>query len=113
MPSTTVPTAPIPVHTAYAVPIGRLRVATPTKPRLSTIMTAVATDGQKRVNPCEYFRPIENPVSNTPAITRTAQAYCFITFLFLESTVGFSCRNRWSPLQQGARWSKPDATATH
>ena len=45
MPSTTVPTAPIPVHTAYAVPNGRLRVAAPTRPKLSAIMIAVATDG--------------------------------------------------------------------
>src|SRR4051794_40431206 len=80
IPSATVPTEPIPVHTAYAVPSGRLRVATPTRPRLNTIMIAVATDGHKRVNPSEYFSPIENPVSNTPAITRIAQAYCFIIF---------------------------------
>ena len=32
MPSPTVPTAPIPVHTAYAVPSGRLRVATRSEP---------------------------------------------------------------------------------
>src|SRR6185312_16616303 len=75
-----VPTEPIPVHTAYAVPSGRLRVATPTRPKLNTIMIAVATDGHKRVNPSEYFSPIENPVSNTPAITRIAQAYCLIIF---------------------------------
>jgi len=63
---------------AYAVPSGKLRVATPTNPKLSTIMIAVATDGYNRVNPSEYFSPIENPVSNPPAITRIAHTYCFI-----------------------------------
>lgn len=78
IPNATVPTEPMPVHTAYAVPSGRLRVATPTRPRLSTIMRTVAIDGQSRVNPSEYFSPIENPVSNTPATTRIDQAYCFV-----------------------------------
>jgi hypothetical protein len=78
IPTATVSTEPMPVHTAYAVPSGKLRVATPTRPRLSTIMMTVAIDGQNRVNPSEDFSPIDNPVSNTPATTRIDQAYCFI-----------------------------------
>jgi hypothetical protein len=52
----------------------------PTRPKLSTIMIAVATDGHSRVNPSEYFSPIENPASNTPATTRIVQKYCLIVF---------------------------------
>jgi hypothetical protein len=87
IPINTVPTAPMPVHTAYAVPSGRLRVATPTSPKLNTIMVAVATDGHRRVNHSEYFSPMENPISNTPASTWIAQAYCLIVLplgLFLK-----------------------------
>src|SRR3954468_14982763 len=83
IPSPTVPTAPIPVHTAYAVPSGRLRVATPTRNKLATIMIAVATEGHSRVNPSEYFSPIENPVSNTPPTTRIVQAYRLIMSLLV------------------------------
>ena len=48
------PTAPIPVHTAYAVPNGSERSASAIRAKLSTIATAVAAVGQNRVSPSEY-----------------------------------------------------------
>jgi hypothetical protein len=73
MPRTTVPTAPMPVQTAYAVPTGKVRNARPSNPMLTTIAATVQTVGQNRVNPSVYFRPIAQPTSNRPAITKTDQ----------------------------------------
>ena len=59
--------APITVHTAYAVPNGSERNASAINPKLSAIATSVATLGQKRVSPSEYFRPSAQAISSRPA----------------------------------------------
>jgi hypothetical protein len=68
------PTAPIPVHTAYAVPNGSERSASAIKPKLSRIAITVAAVGQNRVNPSEYLRPSAQPTSSRPAPSNASQA---------------------------------------
>jgi hypothetical protein len=66
------PTAPIPVHTAYAVPKGSVRNASAINTKLSTIAMAVAAVGQNRVSPSEYFSPSAQPISSKPAPSRAS-----------------------------------------
>jgi len=61
------PTAPMPVHTAYAVPKGSERSAIAIRVKLSTIATAVPAVGQNRVSPSEYLRPNAQATSSSPA----------------------------------------------
>src|SRR5712692_328509 len=61
IPSSTVPTVPTPVQTAYAVPTGRVRTARPSSVRLNTIAATVTRLGTSRVNPSVYLRPIAQP----------------------------------------------------
>jgi hypothetical protein len=81
MPTSTVPTAPIPVHTAYAVPMGKLWVA--------LIKRIMLTDKARRK--AAYHRYIAFPVcslafpkqkakatSNNPAIIKTIQFICSV-----------------------------------
>src|SRR5688572_15634454 len=84
MPSNTVPTAPMPVHTAYAVPTGRLRIARPSRTMLITIAATVPIDGKTRVKPSVYLSPMAQPISNRPAITSRTHA---IYVPFLEPTI--------------------------
>src|SRR6516165_3018493 len=74
MPTRMVPTAPIPVHTAYAVPKGSDRSASDIKAKLSAIATMVAMVGQNLVSPSEYFSPSAQATSNSPAARSAAQA---------------------------------------
>src|SRR5690606_5396785 len=67
------PSAPIPTHTAYAVPRGRLFIATDNSQTLTTMLTSVMAEGIRRVNPCVYFRPTAHTTSNSPAKTRMTQ----------------------------------------
>src|SRR5712664_1716442 len=66
------PTAPIPVHTAYAVPNGSDLSASAISPKLSAIATRVAAVGQNRVSPSEYFRPNAQAISSNPAATNAS-----------------------------------------
>lgn len=68
------PTAPIPVHTAYAVPNGSERSASAINVKLRTIATTVAAVGQNRVNPSEYLRPSAQPTSSKPAPSNASHA---------------------------------------
>jgi len=68
------PTAPIPVHTAYAVPNGNDRSASAINPKLSAIAITVAAVGQNLVSPSEYFNPSAQPTSSSPAARSAAQA---------------------------------------
>jgi hypothetical protein len=68
------PTAPIPVHTAYAVPNGSERSAIAIKTKLRTIAITVAAVGQNRVNPSEYLRPSAQPTSSRPAPSNASHA---------------------------------------
>jgi hypothetical protein len=73
MPMMMLPTAPIPVHTAYAVPKGSDRKATAISAKLSAMAAMVAAVGQNRVSPSEYFSPSAQPTSSSPAARRAAQ----------------------------------------
>src|SRR4030081_581978 len=68
------PAAPIPVHTAYAVPNGSDLSAMAISPKLNAIASPVAAVGQNRVRPSEYFRPKAQPISNNPAARRASHA---------------------------------------
>jgi hypothetical protein len=48
-PTTNAPTAPMPVHTAYAVPKGSVRIDTESSAKLTTRQTNVTTLGPTRV----------------------------------------------------------------
>jgi hypothetical protein len=65
----------MPVHTAYAVPNGSDRSASAINAKLSAIATKVATVGQNRVNPSEYFSPSAQPTSSRPAPRSASQAF--------------------------------------
>src|SRR5579863_8044760 len=54
MPRMMLPAAPMPVHTAYAVPKGSDRSASAISEKLARIASAVASVGQKRVKSSEY-----------------------------------------------------------
>src|SRR4030095_10220805 len=74
MPSTAAPTAPIPVHAAYAVPTGRILTAMARSQKLNPAATMVTIDGASLVNPSEYFIPMAQTTSSRPAITRNVHA---------------------------------------
>lgn len=70
MPRRAVAAAPIPVHTAYAVPIGSDWTAFASRPTLMAIEMTVATLGQRFVNLFENSSPIAQPVSKNAATMR-------------------------------------------
>jgi len=82
------PTAPIPVHTAYAVPKGSDRSANDIKAKLSTIAATLAMLGQNLVSPSEYLSPSAQATSSSPAARSAAQA------LMALSTHAQTCRDR-------------------
>ncbi len=67
IPSAAVPTAPIPVHTAYAVPMGSCFVACPSRITLAVPVASTYTLGHSRVNPCVDFSPTAHATSNALA----------------------------------------------
>src|ERR1700682_5668168 len=68
------PTAPIPVPTAYDVPNGSDLSASAISPKLNAIATAVAAVGQNRVSPSEYFKPNAQAISSSPAANNASHA---------------------------------------
>jgi len=74
MPAIAVPAAPMPVHTAYEVPIGKPPlIALFRKKKLREIQTMKLSDGHNFVKFSEYFSEIVNPISNNPPMTRNNQ----------------------------------------
>src|ERR1700761_3007197 len=73
IPKMNAPTAPIPVHTAYAVPSGNWRMAMASSTKLPSAVTTVNTDGQSRGKPSEVLRPAAHATSSKPAINRRIQ----------------------------------------
>jgi hypothetical protein len=57
------------------VPNGSDRSASAINAKLSAIATMVATVGQNRVNPSEYFSPSAQPTSSRPAPRSASQAF--------------------------------------
>src|SRR5688500_9796520 len=64
MSTITLPTAPIPVQTAYDVPSGIDRIATASRTKLASIVTIVQTLGQSFVNPSDCFIPAAQTTSS-------------------------------------------------
>jgi hypothetical protein len=73
IPRIAVPTTPIPVQTAYAVPTGSVLREYASRPILRIIDIMVNTLHQTLVNPWEYFNPIAQATSNNPAINSINQ----------------------------------------
>jgi hypothetical protein len=82
----------MPVHTAYAVPKGSDRSASAINRKLSAIAISVATVGQNRVSPSEYFSPSAHPTSSTPAPSSASHAF---------TTFSFSCELHRYPRRIG------------
>jgi len=68
-----VPTAPIPVHTAYAVPMGSSRAAIASSHMLIAMAAITPTEGHSFVNPCVDLRPTAQTISNPAATSRMSQ----------------------------------------
>jgi len=77
IPSAAVPTAPMPVHTAYAVPMGSCFVACASNTTLAVPMASTYTLGHSRVNPCVDFNPIAHATSNALARIKYTQAMSY------------------------------------
>src|SRR5688572_30407762 len=76
IPIRTVPTAPIPVHTAYAVPMGSVCVALYSKTMLIERQTKNPVIHQMELLPDvsrALPRQVANPTSNKPAIIKRNQ----------------------------------------
>jgi hypothetical protein len=73
IPSITTLTAPIPVHTAYAVPSGIYFITTESKVTLIIIVTIVNAVGHNFVKPSVYFSPMAQKHSKIPAIINKSQ----------------------------------------
>src|SRR3954452_6770722 len=63
----------MPTQTAYAVPIGRPRMAYARPPMLAARPTANTPVGVRRVNPSERPRAVAQTASRTPEMMRTIQ----------------------------------------
>lgn len=85
IPKIATPTAPTPVHTAYAVPTGSVRSAPDRHQKLPPIAATVHTLGHSRVNPSVYFKPIAQPTSNSPAIKSKVHAMATDSIVKLET----------------------------
>ncbi len=68
IPKIAVPKAPIPVHIAYAVPMGKVFNDIERNKTLKAIAVKVKIVGYIFVNPSEYFMPTAQAVSKSPAI---------------------------------------------
>lgn len=82
IPMITVPTAPIPVHTAYAVPIGNDNVARYNKNMLMERQTKKPVIHQADVDPVvslAFPKQVAKPISKKPAMIKRIQ---FIDYSF-------------------------------
>jgi hypothetical protein len=101
------PTAPIPVQTAYAVPKGNERNAIAISPKLSAIATRVAAVGQNLVSPSECFRPKAQAISSKPAAKRAAHA--LMAFLSArEWSARRTVRSPGTAVRKSDRRQKPE-----
>jgi hypothetical protein len=74
MPRLAAPTIPIPVQTAYAVPIGKLFKAVESKKKLAIKAMPVKMLGTGLVQPWVYLSPTAQAISNIPAKIRKSHA---------------------------------------
>jgi hypothetical protein len=72
-PAMAAPTAPVPVHTAYPVPTGRVRSATASRTMLRISVTTNSTVGPAFENPSDCLSASAQIVSNRPAMKSTTQ----------------------------------------
>ena len=74
IPKIAVPAAPIPVHTAYAVPTGKTFKDQLNKEKLPAAKTKKPRLGQSLVNPFESLSIVAKPTSSNPAVITAIQA---------------------------------------
>lgn len=70
IPTKTVPTAPIPVHTAYAVPKGKVTVALFKNTKLIIAQIRNPSPHFKFAKLLDNFKQVVKPISKHPAIIR-------------------------------------------
>lgn len=70
IPTKTVPTAPKPVQTAYAVPIGKVAVALFKNTKLNIAQIKKPNPHFKLEKLLDNFKHVVNPISKQPAIIR-------------------------------------------
>jgi hypothetical protein len=70
-----VPAAPIPTHTAYAVPTGRDFTARDSSNMLALSVERKKAVGHRRVNPAVALRLVAQHTSRSPAIIRIIQGF--------------------------------------
>jgi hypothetical protein len=84
MPVIMVPAAPIPVHSAYAVPNGTDLSENASRAKLEIIADSIAMVGQNLVKPSENFRVSAQTTSSKPASGRASHAVTmFVTSVAL------------------------------
>lgn len=74
MPGTTAPRAPIPVQTAYAVPMGKVFTAWAKSQTLAAIAATVRTEYPTLVKPSDSFIAVTQTISRHPAANRQIHA---------------------------------------
>ncbi len=74
IPHTTVPAAPMPAQTAYAVPIDMVFIDCETQKKLKTIKMTVMMLGMSLLNPSLNFKAIVKQISKKPASKRKSHA---------------------------------------
>ena len=74
IPSTTAPRAPIPVQTAYAVPMGKVFTAWAKSQTLAAIAATVRTEYPTLVKPSDSFIAVTQTISRHPAANRQIHA---------------------------------------
>ncbi len=74
IPRIAVPAAPMPVHTAYAVPIGKTFKDQLNREKLPAAKTMKPRLGQILVKPLESLSIVAKPTSSTPAVITAIHA---------------------------------------
>ena len=98
MPTAAAPTAPIPVHTAYAAPTSSSRSATVSSAKLISAHTAKVAVGHGRVIPWLSFSATAKPVSNRPAARIISHAIASPLVLPCSGHVSLIWRRRGIPV---------------
>ena len=102
IPTTAVPAAPIPVHTAYAVPTGKTFSDQLNKEKLPAAKTKNPRLGHIFVKPFESLSIVAKPTSSTPAVITAIHA---IVFSYSRS-FKYLARAKPSPLMARLRMQK-------
>src|SRR5262249_21311086 len=91
IPTRKAPTAPMPVHTAYAVPRGSVRIETDSSPKLAIMVTMVRRAGTGRLNPSDLFMQYAQITSTFQAKRRKIHLTVPASLVVVQPVLGVSC----------------------